>query len=159
MEFGIDKNKGLRKYHPSLYGYAPDSRRKRQGLPVLAGPLTRHPEHAELRARLCRTAGVAGGLARHQHGVLPHIQGRTVRSQILRARSVGHRPIARVEATAKLFFLTSEVCHITQVDRKHGRRKRLRSMLLTPADDLADATLILPTPRAFAASAASQAFQ
>jgi hypothetical protein len=29
MEFGIDTNKGLRKHYPSLFGYAPDSRRKR----------------------------------------------------------------------------------------------------------------------------------
>jgi hypothetical protein len=30
MEFGIDTNKGLRTNYPSLFGYAPDSRRKRR---------------------------------------------------------------------------------------------------------------------------------
>jgi hypothetical protein len=30
MEFGADTNKGLRKYHPSIFGYSLDSRRKRR---------------------------------------------------------------------------------------------------------------------------------
>jgi hypothetical protein len=107
MEFGFDTNKGLRKHHPTLFGYTPDSRRKRRAARAfLFSLILSHVILSTLSIALVyavRPSWLAAGLSTNTGLFLAYKAVRSdLRWHVTGMSGIGPSLVCR--AVAKLFF-------------------------------------------------------